>query len=94
MVWGFMILSGLSVGMMMTFFGAFWPDAYGTQHLGAIRSIAVALMIFSSALAPVIMGVLLDAGVAIESLTLGFALYCLAATSLAVSAARLYGRSG
>jgi MFS family permease len=92
-VWGFMVLAGLTVGMATTFFGAFWPEVYGTRHIGAIRAVAVALMVFSSALSPVLMGALLDRGVAIESLTLAFALYCAAASALAIVAARLYARS-
>lgn len=92
-VWGFMVLAGLTVGMATTFFGAFWPGVYGTRHIGAIRAVAVALMVFSSALSPVLMGALLDRGVAIESLTLAFALYCAAASALAIFAARLYARS-
>ena len=40
------------------------------------------------------MGALLDRGVAIESLTLAFALYCALASALAVLAARLYARAG
>ena len=91
-VWGFMILAGLTTGMMATFFGAFWPEAYGTRHLGSIRSAGMAMMVFSSALSPVLMGALLDRGVAIESLTLAFALFCGAGTALAVVAARLYMR--
>ena len=91
-VWGFMILAGVTVGMSITFFGVIWPEAYGTRHLGAIRSVGVALMVFSSALSPVFMGALLDRGATIESLTLGFAIYCGAASALAVVAARLYAR--
>lgn len=92
-VWGFMVLIGLTVGMATTFFGVFWPEAYGTRHLGAIRSVGVALMVFSSALSPVFMGALLDRGAAIESLTLVFALYCGVASALALWAARLYARA-
>lgn len=92
-IWGFMVLTGLTVGMSATFFGAFWAEAYGTRHLGAIRSVGAAFMVFSSALSPVAMGVLLDRGVAIESLTLVFAIYCGAASVLALGAARLYTRT-
>ena len=92
-IWGFMILTGLTVGMATTFFGTFWAEAYGTRHLGAIRSVGVSLMVFASALSPVFMGALLDRGVAIESLTLAFALYCTLASALAVLAARLYARA-
>ena len=87
-----MVLAGLTVGMATTLFGVFWPEAYGTRHLGAIRSVGVALMVFSSALSPVFMGALLDRGVAIETLTFAFALYCGVASALAAVAARLYAR--
>ncbi|MCH8188042.1 MAG: MFS transporter [Proteobacteria bacterium] len=93
-IWGFMVLAGLTVGMVTTFFGTFWPEAYGTRHLGAIRSAGLALMVFSSALSPVFMGVLLDWGVTIESLTLAFALYCGGASALGLVAARLYAKAG
>lgn len=92
MIWVFMLLTGLTVGMATTFFGAFWPEVYGTRHLGAIRSAGMAIMVFGSALSPVLMGALLDRGTAIESLTLSFALACALASALAVFVVRLYRR--
>jgi MFS family permease len=88
--WGFMICGGVSAGMMATFVGAFWAEVYGTRHLGAIRALTTALMVLSTALSPVIMGVLLDGGATMEALTLASAAYCLLATGVAVIARRLY----
>jgi MFS family permease len=91
--WGFMIAGGVSAGMMATFVGAFWAEVYGTRHLGAIRALTTALMVLSTALSPVLLGVLLDGGVTIETLTTVSAAYCLLATGIAVAARRSYGAS-
>ncbi len=88
--WGYMLVGGLTAGMMATFFGVFWAEVYGTRHLGAIRSLATALMVLSTALSPVVMGVLIDWDIALETQTLACAIYCLAASVLAWAAARLY----
>lgn len=40
-----------------------WPEIYGTAHLGAIRSVVVAVMVLASAMGPGITGYLIDAGV-------------------------------
>ena len=90
--WGFMILAGLSSGMTMVFFDAFWPYAYGTRNLGSIRAQAFTFMVLASALAPAIMGTALDRGVSFEAITLVCALYCAFASMIAVFAARLYRR--
>ena len=90
--WGYMVLAGLTAGMIGTFFGAFWADVYGTRYLGAIRALATALMVLSSALSPVIMGILLDGGVKIEPMALAFFLYTVAATGLAVFVRRSFLR--
>ncbi|MEM9627006.1 MAG: MFS transporter [Pseudomonadota bacterium] len=82
---------GLTSGLAFTGFTALWAELYGTAHLGAIRSLAGAISVFASAFGPVITGILLDAGITIESIGLGFAVYCLAATLLLIQALRLPG---
>ena len=37
-----------------------WSEIYGTKHLGGIRSITVSLFVFSTAIAPVLFGYLID----------------------------------
>lgn len=75
----FMGLLGLAHGVTSTVSGALWAELYGTDHLGAIRSIVTAGMVFASALSPGLMGVLLDAGVALETQLLTMAAYCVVA---------------
>jgi MFS family permease len=72
----FMALVGLSQGGASTMQGALWPELFGITHLGAIRSIVMAGVVFASALAPGGIGVLLDAGVSIEAQFLAMAVYC------------------
>ena len=54
--WGifvFMALLGMSNGFSTTLFGALWPEIYGMKHLGSIRSIIVAMLVFATAVGPV-----------------------------------------
>ncbi|MGI9416691.1 MAG: MFS transporter [Geminicoccaceae bacterium] len=80
---------GLTSGLAFTGFTALWAELYGTAHLGAIRSLAGAISVFASALGPVLAGVLLDAGMAMDVVGLGFAGYGLMATLVLIQALRL-----
>lgn len=75
----FMAMVGLVHGASSTVHGALWAELYGTGHLGAIRSVATAAMVFASALSPGLIGVLLDAGVPLEAQFAAMAIYCLVA---------------
>ena len=65
---------GISVGVLMPVMGSLWPELYGVAHLGAIRAMMVAFIALTSALSPAVFGILLDAGVSIEIISL----FCLA----------------
>lgn len=87
----FMALVGLTFGSASTIQGALWAELYGTTHLGAIRAFATAGMVFSTALSPGLIGVLLDIGVPLEAQLLAMAAYCfLAALWMAVLLPRLH----
>ncbi|MEM1379264.1 MAG: MFS transporter [Pseudomonadota bacterium] len=70
---------GISYGFATTLFGALWPEAYGTQHLGAIRSVTQSAMVFATALGPWITGALIDQGISLPLQFGWMALYCFAA---------------
>ncbi len=70
-----MLLFGVVGGGQSTTVNALWAELYGTAHIGAIRSFAMAVMVFGSALSPILFGVLFDAGVSVEALVLGCAVY-------------------
>lgn len=59
----YLALCGISLGFIGAAGGAIWPERYGVRHIGAIRSVAQACMVFSTALSPVLVGILLDYGV-------------------------------
>lgn len=56
-------LIAASHGINTTLPTAFWAEHYGTRHLGAIRALAVALMVLGTAIGPALSGVLIDAGI-------------------------------
>lgn len=80
-----MVLAGLfflalTTGANSTLPNAFWAEFYGTAHIGAIKAMAAAVMVFGSAIGPGITGYLIDAGVGLETQFLGVAVYFLIAT--------------
>lgn len=80
--WGvyfFMFLIGISYGFTATLVGALWPEVYGTKHLGSIRSVIVAAMVFSTALGPGLTGALIDAGITLPTQLLWMSVWCLVA---------------
>jgi len=82
----FFALLGVGSGFTTAILGTLWAELYGVAHLGAIRAFAQAAMVFSTGLAPACMGLLIDAGVGIETIALGCALYCLGVSALAARA--------
>jgi MFS family permease len=76
----FMVLMGMS----STVSPPFYAEMYGTQHLGSIKSVTTATMVFASAVSPVVMGWLIDIGVSMNTMALGGALYIMSATGLAL----------
>ena len=85
----FMALLGISYGMSSTLFGSLWPEVYGLAHLGAIRSVAVAVMVFSTAMGPGVTGFLIDRGVSYPLQITVMGLYCLGAAAVMSVVARL-----
>ena len=81
----FMGLIGITMGGASTVQGALWAELYGTAHLGSIRALATAGMVFASALSPGLIGVLLDAGVPLTQLLMGMAILCFAVAVWMVS---------
>lgn len=71
----FMFLMGCTSGSATIVIGALWPEIYGVAHLGAIRSVATSLSVFSTALAPGLIGALLDGGIPMKDQLLAMAFY-------------------
>lgn len=59
-------LLAVTSGANATLPNAFWAEFYGTKHLGAIKSLAAAIMVLGSAIGPGLTGVLIDYGVGLD----------------------------
>ena len=70
------VLFGIAGGINQIIGGPLFASLYGTKHLGAIKSIKTSVLVFSTAVAPVMYGFFIDAGVSMETILLGSALYC------------------
>ncbi|SFD63311.1 MFS transporter [Roseivivax sediminis] len=80
-----LVLLGMTQGMQATLPNALWAEFFGTRHLGAIKSMGTAIMVFGTAIGPGLTGVLIDLGIGIEAQYLGVAVYfaCAVAAILA-----------
>ncbi|MEO0574243.1 MAG: MFS transporter [Pseudomonadota bacterium] len=86
------VLIGMSYGISSTLLGALWPEIYGTQHLGAVRSMIVSAMVLSTALGPGVTGTLIDHGIALPRQMVVMAGYCFVATIALQFVARALNR--
>ena len=84
----FMFLFGISYGLTSTMSGVLWPEIYGTEHLGAIRSIVISAMVLSTALGPGVSGALIDRGITLPDQLWWMAGWCVIASGALISAAR------
>jgi len=84
----FMGLLGISYGFSSTLFGALWPEIYGARHLGAIRSVIIAMMVFGTAVGPGLTGYLIDIDVSYPLQILTMGIYCLAASGIMLFVSR------
>lgn len=84
--WGsfvMMALLGLGIGMASTIFNAVWVEVYGSKHLGSIRALTSSMVILSTSVSPVLLGVLIDVGVSGRTILYAMAGYALCASALA-----------
>jgi MFS family permease len=87
-MFAYLLLAGLSTGANFTVIGAVWAELYGVAHLGAIRALTSALMVFSTALAPLVMGRMIDAGITMEVIAMLSAVYAVIGMGLVAVAFR------
>ncbi|MFT4541341.1 MAG: MFS family permease [Planctomycetota bacterium] len=76
-----MIGMGVAGGFAYPVIGGTWAERYGVKHLGAIRSMATVMMVTCTALAPPLLGVMIDRGVSMQSIALGLGAYSLVASA-------------
>jgi len=88
----YLVLAGVTAGFSSTIVSALWAEMYGVAHLGAIRAMSTAIGVGATALAPAIMGWMLEFGVRIETIAILSVAYIALATCLAAAAVR--GQTG
>ena len=77
-----MVLLGVSSGISSTLFGSLWPEIYGLDHLGAIRSVTVSAVVLATAAGPGLTGTLIDAGIDLPEQLGVLGIYCLGAAAV------------
>ncbi len=71
----FMGLMGVSNGLTNILISSFWAEIYGVNFLGSIKALTSSLMVFSTALATAVFGILIDLGFSIENIAFICAIY-------------------
>ncbi len=73
----FLGLIGISNGLANVLGSSTWAEVYGVKHIGSIKALTTALMVFSTALGTALFGILIDIGFSIEKIAIISALYIL-----------------
>jgi len=86
----FFIFIAITNGTANVLITSTWSEIYGTKNLGAIRSITISLMVFSTALSPILFGLLIDFGFTSLKILLCMLIYTLLSNLLLVIKIRSY----
>ena len=71
----FMGFMGISNGLTNVLMSSFWAEIYGVNYLGSIKALTGSLMVFSTALATAVFGVLIDLKYTIENIAVLCSIY-------------------
>ena len=66
----FLGLIGISNGLANVLGSSTWAEIYGVKHIGSIKALTTALMVFSTAFGTALFGLLIDKGYSIEQIAL------------------------
>lgn len=81
-LFAYMVLLGVSNGSYATITTSLLAEHYGMDRLGSIRATAAAVGVVSTSLSPMLFGLLVDGGVAVDALIAALGLVALVATVL------------
>ncbi len=73
----FLGLIGISNGLANVLGSSTWAEVYGVKHIGSIKALTTALMVFSTAFGTALFGILIDIGFSIEKIAIISGLYIL-----------------
>ena len=66
----FLGLIGISNGLANVLGSSTWAEIYGVRHIGSIKALTTALMVFATAFGTALFGFLIDKGLSIESISI------------------------
>ena len=78
----FMGLLGVTNGLTNVLLSSLWAEIYGVNYLGSIKALTGSLMVFSTALATVVFGFLIDLRYTIENIAVLCSVYTIIAIGL------------
>ena len=73
----FLGLIGISNGLANVLGSSTWAEIYGVKHIGSIKALTTALMVFSTAFGTALFGILIDYGFSIEQIAVVSGAYIL-----------------
>ena len=65
----FLGLIGISNGLANVLGSSTWAEIYGVKHIGSIKALTTALMVFATAFGTALFGILIDLGFSIENIS-------------------------
>ena len=66
----FLGIIGISNGLANVLGSSTWAEVYGVKHIGSIKALTTALMVFSTAFGTAVFGLLIDKGFSIEQISM------------------------
>ena len=79
---GFLGLIGISNGLANLLGSSIWAEIYGVKHIGSIKALTTALMVFATASGTALFGILIDKGFSIEKIAVVSGTYILSSIVL------------
>ena len=73
----FLGLIGISNGLANVLGSSTWAEIYGVKHIGSIKALTTALMVFATAFGTALFGVFIDYGFSIEQIAIVSGVYIL-----------------
>ena len=81
----YMSLYGFNLGISSPFTGSLWAEIFGLESLGTVKALFHALVVFASALSPVVFGFVIDWGYGIGMISLISLVMIILATILPIT---------
>ena len=78
----FLGLIGISNGLANLLGSSIWAEIYGVKHIGSIKALTTALMVFATASGTALFGILIDKGFSIEKIAVVSGTYILSSIVL------------